>query len=225
MRYVAAETVGIVFPSRLDGEALVRQHVWRDARYVGRSAEKVVVWRGWSVNLSAVDAKYRNIYIDVVENSLPISERFRLFGDDFAVAIDGLREYVVLFVTALPADSCDEIRARGFIPRLLTTVAHGCIIADVSAFLEGSAAEWAEQLSRLVLLQRLISVGRVPALRTRQSANDSIYLPEQRKDTRRIAERSESVVPLYTTTQPFPVNLPKPLAVLLQELELLEDFV
>ena len=45
-----------------------------------------------------------------------------------------------------------------------------------------------EQLSRLVLLQRMISVGRAPAPRTRQIAHDIIYPPRQRNGTRLVAE-------------------------------------
>ena len=225
MQDVAAETVGIVFPSLSDGESLVRRHAWHDARYVGRSAGKVVTWRGWSVNLSEVEPRYRNIYIDKVDNTLPVSERFRLFGEDFAEAIQGFAQFITLFVTALPADSGDEIRARGFVPRMLTTVAHGCIVTDIASFLEGTVSEWAEQLSRLVLLQRLISVSRAPAPRTRQIAHDIIYLPELREGTRLVAEGSGSPIPLYTFAKPFPAELPKPLSVLLGELELLEDWV
>lgn len=225
MQDVAAETVGIVFPSRTGGESLVRRHAWRDARYVGRSAGKVVTWRGWSVNLSEVEPRYRNIYIDKVDNTLPVSERFRLFGEDFAEAIQGFAQFIALFVTALPADSGDEIRARGFVPRMLTTVAHGCIVTDVQSFLKGSISEWAEQLSRLVLLQRMISVSRAPGPRTRQIAHDIIYPPQQRNGTRLVAEDSGSPVPLYTLAGPFPAELPKPLSVLLGELELLEDWV
>ena len=108
---------------------------------------------------------------------------------------------------------------------MLSTVAHGCVVIDVPTFMEGSVFQWAEQLSRLVLLQRLISVSRAPAPRTRQIAHDIIYLPQQRDGTRLVAEDSGAPVPLYTLAKPFPADLPKPLSVLLGELELLEDWI
>jgi hypothetical protein len=162
IRDVLAETIKILFPVSAEPNKLIKKHIWRDKKYVGIAGGKVAVWRGWSANLVAVDFRYRAIFIDVVENNLTVTEREKLFGKDFAQAITGMPQFVVMFVLDFPKDSNQEIKAQGFIPRIMGRVVHACIVVSVVDFLSSPAIYWAAKTARLVMLQRVLSIHRKP---------------------------------------------------------------
>ena len=150
---VLRQTIRKLLPETADPDSLIAQHIWRDSNYVGTHNDKVVVWRGWRANLTTVDERYRTLYIDVVDNVLPIAERQRLFGEAFSRAVAGMPQFVVLFALNFPLDAEADIQAQGFVPRRLTRILHACIVADIDQFLLTSAEEWAGQASHLLKLQ------------------------------------------------------------------------
>jgi hypothetical protein len=155
-------TVRYLFPDAPAPEALVKRHVWRDEKYVGEHEGRIVAWRGQSVNFAELDPRYRTVYIDVVENVLPRSERVQLFGPDFAAAIAGMACFVVIFVLDFSLDSVPAIKALGFTPRVLTRVAHACKVVGVQAFLTSPPSHWAAQAAKLLMMQRLLAIHRKP---------------------------------------------------------------
>lgn len=162
IKNVLTETIKILFPITTQPDHLIKRHVWRDKKYLGMADNKVVVWRGWSANLVAIDFRYRAIFIDVVENVLPVAEREKLFGKEFAQAISDMERFVVLFVLDFPKNALQHIIDQGFIPRHMGRVAHACIIASVENFLSLPALYWAAKTARLVMLQRMLSTHRKP---------------------------------------------------------------
>lgn len=159
---VICEAISILFPAELDASSLIKRHVWRDRRYVGEHKGRPVSWRGWSANLVTLDSHYRAVFVDVVDNVLPIEEGIRLFGEEFAAAIDGLDRYVVLFVLDFPIDAVPQICQQGFIPRQLTRSVHACAVASTGDFLDQPPLYWAAKLVKLVMFQRLMSTHRKP---------------------------------------------------------------
>jgi hypothetical protein len=162
MAEVLFEATRTLFPLASNPRGLIKGHVWRDRRYVGEFAGKVNVWRGFSVNLVQVDFRYRAIFLDIVENVLPVKERYRLFGADFTEYTLQYDRFVVMFVLDFPLDSESEIIAQGFIPRRMTKGLHACVIAGPEEFLSQTASHWAAKIVRLVLLQRVLSIHRKP---------------------------------------------------------------
>jgi hypothetical protein len=150
---ILRQTIRTLLPETADPDLLIAQHIWRDSKYVGTHHGKVVVWRGWRATLAAVDERYRTLYIDVVDNVLPVAERQRLFGEAFSRAVAGMPQFVVLFALNFPLQAEADIQAQGFVPRRLTRVLHACVVASVDQFLTTPAKEWAEQASRLLKLQ------------------------------------------------------------------------
>lgn len=159
---VLAEAISILFPAEFDPRELIKRHVWRDRAYVGMHDGKVVSWRGWSANLVTYDSHYRAVFVDVVDNVLPVWQRIELFGEDFALAIEGLPQLVVLFVLDFPVDSMPQIRRQGFVPRLLTRSVHACVVAGLDEFFEQPILYWAAKIVKLVLFQRVLSTHRKP---------------------------------------------------------------
>ncbi|MCS6802749.1 MAG: hypothetical protein NZ773_12520 [Dehalococcoidia bacterium] len=162
LRQVIEETVLLLFPGRPLPAGLVKRHVWRDQKYVGAAAGRVVPWEGWSANLANLDARYRAIFADVVDNILPESERYRLFGDAFSEEIRELNRFVVLFVLDFPLETEQDIILAGFTPRRMARVLHACKIVSVEEFLDKTTLHWAAVLTRLVMLQRFLSIHRKP---------------------------------------------------------------
>jgi hypothetical protein len=161
-RNVLFEAIKTLFPLQINPNTLIKQHAWRDRKYVGELNGRVVSWRGWSANLSSLDFRYRAIFVDRVPNVLPMEERIRLFGWHFARAISKYEEFVVLFVLDFPVDTYETILAEGFTPRLMSQVAHACILTEPGEFVTLSAHHWASQVVRLVMLQRILSRHRKP---------------------------------------------------------------
>lgn len=138
----------------LDPAYVNAPHIWRDSSYLGLHNGKVVVWRGWRARLDEVsDGRYRTLYIDKVDNVLPLPERQRLFGEPFSRAIAGMPQFVVMFTLGFPLHAEEDIIANGFVPRYLRRVLHACLPVEVDAFLAAPAAQWAEQGVRLLELQ------------------------------------------------------------------------
>jgi hypothetical protein len=162
IKSVLRETIKILFPLYADTDGLIKRHAWRNKKYLGEHMGKVVAWQGWSANLVAVDFRYRAIFIDVVDNVLPTSERIRLFGDDFANAINHMQQFVVMFVLDFPVGAVGEIKKQGFIPRTMSRSIHACVIAEPHDFILHSPIYWAAQVVKLVILQRFLSIHRKP---------------------------------------------------------------
>lgn len=159
---VLTAAIGILFPVDYHPVDLLRRHVWRDRRYVGAVNRKPLSWRGWSANLVTYDSHYRAVFVDAVDNLLPPDQRVALFGEDFAAAIEGMPQYVVLFVLDFPIDAVPQIRQQGFTPRLLTRSVHACVVASPEEFLTQPVLYWAAQTVKLVLFQRVLSTHRKP---------------------------------------------------------------
>lgn len=114
---------------------LVRPHSWRDVRYVGVSTSGTVsAWRGQILNFSKILPRYNCAYIDYVTNDLPVEERIRLLGDDFAQEIFGLDEYVVAHSSHNHVRSADDVKRKGFTPRLTARGFHVCMIYSLPIF-------------------------------------------------------------------------------------------
>lgn len=159
---VLFETIKTVFPLNVKPNDFIKRHIWRNKKYLGISNSKVSSWHGWSANLNHVDFRYRAVFVDLVENNLPYVERVRLFGEDFAKTVNNLPKFVVLFVLDFPLDTIETIKAEGFTPRRMSRVLHACRICSVNEFLTKSASHWAAHLTRLILLQRVLSIHRKP---------------------------------------------------------------
>jgi hypothetical protein len=162
VRVVLQKTIHNLLSDIDDSESLIARHVWRDSNYVGVHAGKVVAWRGWRAKLDTVDGRYRTLYIDLVDNALPPTERQRLFGEPFSRAVAGLPRFVVLFTLGFPLHAENDIIAHGFVPRRLSRVLHACLPLDVNAFLAAPARQWAERAVRLLELQSRWGVSQVP---------------------------------------------------------------
>lgn len=131
-------------------------------KYLSEKDGRVVTWRGYSANLVAVDFRYRAIFVDVVDNVLAQQERVRLFGEDFANAIFNLPHFVVMFVLDFPLEAIQAIKDQDFTPRRMAKALHACVIADTDEFLASHPLYWSAQMTKLVLLQRVLSIHRKP---------------------------------------------------------------
>jgi len=159
---VLFETIKSLFPLQTESRSIIKQHVWRDRKYVGEMNGSVIVWKGWSANLSHLDFRYRTVFIDRVANVLSIEEKTRLFGWHFAKSSKDMEEFVVMFVLDFPIDAYELILQEGFIPRLMSKVVHACVVVGINEFLSYTAHHWTSQIIRLVILQRLLSRHRKP---------------------------------------------------------------
>ena len=159
---VLSDSIRTLFPLTPDPRKLVKKHVWRDRKYVGEVDGKVATWRGTSANLVELDFRYRAIFMDVVENNLPVWERYRLFGPVFAEHTLKYDRFVVMFVLDFPPGSEGEIIAQGFVPRRMNRTLHACVIVHPDEFLAQSVSHWTAKIVGLVLLQRVLSIHRKP---------------------------------------------------------------
>ncbi len=164
MKSVLTEVVRSTFPLIEEPASHVAEHVWRDRRYVGEVAGRIVTWQGYRANLKNIDFRYRGIYIDVVDNILPVDERIRLFGSHFAEKILSLPQLVVLFVLDFPATTENHILDHGYIPRRMLSgrVLHACTVVSVEEFLATDNRVWVCQLVKMIILQRFLSIHRKP---------------------------------------------------------------
>lgn len=162
MAEVLHEAIRAVFPLVPNPRSLIKRHRWRDRKYVGEVNGKVATWEGLSANLVHFDSRYRAIFLDLVQNELPVEERTRLFGPVFTEYTLKHSEFVVMFVLDFPIDSEAEIIAQGFVPRRMNRVLHACVVAHPDEFLSQSVLHWTAQVVRLVLLQRVLSTHRKP---------------------------------------------------------------
>jgi len=153
IKEVLRHSVHNLLPQTADPDNLIAPHAWRDSNYIGTHGGKVVVWRGWRANLAPVDPRYRTLYVDVVDNVLPLPERQRLFGNDFARAIAGLPRFVVMFTLGFPLDVRENITAQGFVPREMSRVLHACLVTGVEQFLGKPVPHWSQQGAQLLKLQ------------------------------------------------------------------------
>jgi hypothetical protein len=165
----------ILFPNNDLTTSLIKPHVWRDRDYVGEINGAVNAWHGYSLNLSQLDARYRVLFIDVVENALPYAERIRLFGEEFADYTASMNRFVVLLVTDFPLTALEDIRAHGFVPRLMKRAIHPCVIASEEEFMAMPAFYWAAKCVKLILLQRVLSTHRKPLDATEIPLQNILY--------------------------------------------------
>lgn len=162
IKSVLYESIKILFPTNSNPSTIIKRHVWRDRNYVGEKDGKVVAWHGWSANLVSIDFRYRAIFIDVVDNTLPPTKRVELFGSAFETAIADLSQFLVMFVLDFPTNSASAIQEQGFIPRHLPRALHACAIVGIDEFLACSSFHWAARVARLIMLQRFLSIHRKP---------------------------------------------------------------
>ncbi len=162
MADVLYETIRTLFPLVPNSPALIKKHSWRDRRYVGEVNGKLITWRGLSANLVQIDFRYRAVFIDLVQNVLPLEERYRLFGPAFAEGTLAYDQFVVLFVLDFPPESEADIIAQSFVPRRMSRSIHACVVAHPEEFLSQSVEHWTAKVVRLVLLQRVMSTHRKP---------------------------------------------------------------
>ena len=154
IKEVLQQTIRVLIPNSPDPNALIAPHVWRDSNYVGTHDGKVVVWRGWRARLDGIsNGRYRTLYIDKVDNVLPLPERQRLFGEPFSRAIAGMHQFVVMFTLGFPFHAEGDIIVNGFVPRYLSRVLHACWPVDVDVFQAAPATQWVEQGIHLLELQ------------------------------------------------------------------------
>lgn len=162
MAAVLYEATRTLFPLAPNPRDLIKRHTWRDRRYLGEVDGKVLSWKGLSTNLVQIDFRYRAIFLDLVQNILPIQERHRLFGPVFTQNTLQYDRFVVMFVLDFPLESEADIVAQGFVPRRMNRALHACVVAHPEEFLSQSVEHWTAKVVRLVLLQRVLSTHRKP---------------------------------------------------------------
>ena len=164
-REVLLHAVGLLFP-RISSETieqLTKTHRWRNRRYVGEAGGRVLAWSGYSINLSHLDSAGKTIYGDLVSCPLPAGERQQLFGEQFAGAAEGLREFVVFFSCDVPAVHEELIRARGLVSRRMGRNCHICSICGCEDFLAAPVETVSSRVVTIVKLQQtLLSAGDAP---------------------------------------------------------------
>ncbi len=172
MSQVLLRSASILFP--LEAEKigkLLKPHNWRDRNYVGEAEGKVCVWSGFSINLAYLDSRYRGLFGDYVQNKLSRLERQRLFGREFAAAIENYSSFVAIFNLDIPLDAIDIIMSLGFVPRRMKRNCHICLVYSPEEFLDTSLDLISLKIAEMVILQRNIAIHRKPL--------DSLELPFQ----------------------------------------------
>lgn len=147
------EAIGILFPLANSSDSLISRHNWRTRKVLGEVDGSTVIWRGWSASIAEIKNAYRTLYIDYVPNVLPVEERYRLFGNEFAEAIHALENFVTMFVTSFRPYHQPIIRSSGFVCRAIGPNRHACKIVEPNDFVSQSAFFWAGYMAKLANLQ------------------------------------------------------------------------
>lgn len=172
LKQVLSITASILFPLQQEEiNKLVKRHTWRDQKYVGKLAEKICAWSGYSINLAYLDSRYRGLFGDYVENYPPLNDCLKLFGQDFTYTINSLNSFVVIFNLDIPLGSIELVKSLGFIPRLMKRNSHICLVYSPQEFLEKPEELICFKVAEMVILQRNIAIHRKPL--------DSLELPFQ----------------------------------------------
>jgi hypothetical protein len=100
------------------------------------------------------------LYIDVGDNVLPVFKRTQTFGEDFAKAIEGKRQFIVIFVVDCPAKAKQLLAEEGFVTRRINNnIVHACIVAAPEGFMAQPTLVWAARSAKLVNMQKELSIG------------------------------------------------------------------
>jgi hypothetical protein len=158
LREVLLHAAGLLFPraSPETIEQLVKTHRWRNSKYVGEAAGRVLAWSGYSINLSHLDCAGKTIYGDHVCCPLPSEERRQLFGEQFAAAIEALPEFILLFNCDVPVVHTKLIQERGFVPRPLGRRCHICVVSGCEDFLAAPIGTVGSRVAAIVQLQQTL---------------------------------------------------------------------
>lgn len=156
MKDTLREAIGILFPLA-QGDDIIDRHNWRTRKVLGEVDGNTVFWRGWSANLRKLSSVHKTLYIDFVPNILPESERYTMFGEDFAKSTVSFKSFVVAFVTSLDKHQLPIIIKTGFVPREIGPNMHACKIVETNVFLSQSPYLWAGYLAKLANFQVFVS--------------------------------------------------------------------
>ncbi|OQY87059.1 MAG: hypothetical protein B6D42_00030 [Anaerolineae bacterium UTCFX5] len=151
---VLALTAQRLFPVGTSPEGIVKRHVWRNRRYVGEKHGKVQDWRGWSVNLRALESGYSTVYADYFINALTRSENSLLFGSDFADVLAMHHTFVFVFVTSCDVATLDTFSESGYNVRRINRIIHPGILMSSEDFMAVSAELWLTRVLDLLKLQQ-----------------------------------------------------------------------
>jgi hypothetical protein len=137
-------------------DQLVKVHRWRNRRYVGEAGGSVLAWSGFSINLAHLEPAGKAIYGDHVACPLPSRERQRLFGEQFARAIEDMPEFAVLFNCDVPVAHAGLVQERGFIPRPMGRKCHIGVIYGCEDLLAAPIEVLGSRVVALVQLQQAL---------------------------------------------------------------------
>ena len=146
-----------LYPAVPGAMSLVKDHVWRDRRYVGEHAGKVLSWQGFSANLRRMDSRMRTVYLDHVPHRYDQGTATELFGPDFAQRLAQTGPAIVTYVLDFPVDSAAGITRAGFVPRIMGRTIHACHIAPVDEYLTLNPASHASNVIELLMLQKALA--------------------------------------------------------------------
>ena len=146
-----------LYPATPDVMSLVRVHVWRDRRYVGDHAGKVLAWEGFSANLRRIDSRMRTVYVDFVPHNYDQAMATELFGAEFALKLRETGPAVVTYVLDFPVDASAEITRAGFVPRIMGRTIHASAIASIGEYLATNPASHASTVIELLMLQKALA--------------------------------------------------------------------
>lgn len=153
MRLSLYHALQIIFPSEFEIDKIIKRHRWGNPNYVGKLDGKPVWWNGWSANLSTIDPRYRTVYIDHVENVLPVAVRIKIFGEEFTEEISNKPSFVVVHVGGFSASLKAKVEADGFIARSMGKNIHACFITSAKIFASNTELHWAAMIARLINYQ------------------------------------------------------------------------
>lgn len=144
-----------LLPPDIPAERVIKPHVWYDAFYVGKHQGQVVRWVGWYANLKPIFKCCSTIYFDYVPNVLSHEENLRLFGEQFAQAIQGLDAFVCLFMTACSLKVQQELIEEGYIVRVTEKRCHPAVISQPHT-LDSLSDEWVGHVLKMQEVYRTL---------------------------------------------------------------------